>query len=214
MDLSSFHRSLKALVGADTQSLFWIWHEFIVPPEKATDPKASKKSQSRQTSTETTDDDAKTGVTYNLPSAFAELTMDNLLFACGHTYNVGRMKRGEKDWEGKKKGAGKMRFMAYCANQKDDDALAAERNWGESDPTIKLQHIHTISRLSSVTEPGREPPYTHDWNLSHITVVDPPIFLPSGVGQNGRYANDKNKHLIGPFHKVCKFLETLCISDS
>lgn len=138
-------------------------------------------------------------VKYTLPDAFAELTMANCLFVCGHTYNVGRLKRLEKTWEGKMKDAGKMRFMAYCASQKDNAALSAKMKW-KTDPTIAFQHVHTISRLSSVMQPGREKNYTHDWNMSNITVVDPPIFLPKGVGLNGRFANEnKNPRQKSPF---------------
>ena len=153
------------------------------------------------------DDDVDVNkVKYEFPDAFDELTNANCLFVCGHTYNVGRMKRFEKTWEGKMTGAGKMRFMAYCSSKKDSTKL----EW-KTDPTIVFQHVHTISRLTTVTQPGRELPFTHDWNMSNIMIVDPPIFLPGGVGQGGRYASaKKGQHLLGPFHELCRFLQSKC----
>ena len=119
----------------------------------------------------------------------AELTSENCVFVSGHSYNVYRKMYSAKTWEGK--GARTTAsYMAYASVKKDPSV----KEW-PSRPQIKAGCVHILVRINSQTAPGREG-YKVDWNFGEMFVISPPIYLPHGVGQGPRFANDNNPHLM------------------
>lgn len=133
---------------------------------------------------------------------FSEMNCTNTIFVSGHAHNVQRMKRirHRKTWEGKGSKT-TAEFLAYCSNRQHS------KQWPKT-KSIKPGHIHCVAQIIAFTQPGREG-YLWDWQLQHIHNIDPPILLPGGVGQGGRFANTRNKHLITPFKQLMKQLKTI-----
>ena len=191
------------------ERVFWIWHQHVAQPTGA---KTKKKEKARQLTEKVPALSPNTLPDYPFPEPFDKMTRTNLIFVSGHTRNVGRKVRGEVFHEGKTKGFGKGRFMAYCSNQVDNKALEKEKGW-KADPTIALSHIHLICRLTyEVSGEGHtKEGYATDWQYTDAYVLKTPILLPNGVGQGtGRYAtfpiNGKNKHLEGPFMALVEYM--------
>ena len=206
------HRTVLCIAAKYPEAkIFWIWHQNIEQPALVKEKVLSRQLQLENKENKVLATSPTTLPDYPFPAPFDAMTRTNLIFVSGHTRNVGRKVRGEIFYEGKTKGFGKARFMAYCSNQADSKKLEVKMGW-EADPTISLSHIHLLCRLThEVSGEGyTQEGYPIDWQYTDAFVLETPIFLPNGVGQGvGRYAtfplNGKNKHLEGPFRALVDY---------
>jgi hypothetical protein len=149
-----------------------------------------------------------------MPAIFEELTAQNCAFKSNHSYNVGRIVRGRKWWEGARGRPLRAMFMACCSVKQDIQSLI----W-PTDTYIKPSHLYTLSYIGSFAKPGREyapkkigksrRKWFCDWILQHTYTFNPPIFLPCGVGRGVHYPSDSHsKHISHAYREAYKRIQT------
>ena len=97
--------------------------------------------------------------------------------------------------------------MVYCACKVERDGEQKSGVVWPSDRSILRGHAHSVSRIVGMSRPGCEG-YEVDWLLVE-TVRLRPIFLPHGIGRNGRFPNSKNPHLHAAFAEVKRQLSAM-----
>ena len=128
----------------------------------------------------------------------AALTEGNCVFLCGHSFNVYRKLHTGKTWEGQGRHT-RAKYLAYTSVVAD----TTTPKW-RSMPEITPSSTHILARILSQTSPGREK-FAVDWNLDMVFQIEPPIYVPGGIGQGPRFPNLKNKHL----HEAFRVLKAL-----
>jgi hypothetical protein len=134
------------------------------------------------------------------PPWYDQLTAENTLFVAGHSYNVGRLRDGQKWWEGKHVNTPAL-FIVYCSCTNEKNGTQKTGVYWPSNPSVLPGRAYTVSRKVGKSEPGCEG-YEVDWLLAETVLLDPPVVLPKGVGRYGRKPNETNKHLHSAFDTI------------
>jgi hypothetical protein len=142
---------------------------------------------------------------------WTQLRPQDVVFVCGHSYNVAQFLADTKTWEGKTKTAGRAKYLIYCSNKVDKKTSA----W-TSNVEVVMGVVHMLFEITGYVRPGREQRPTElgggawpvEWQLRKIATFGPPfsIHLETGVGRGALHPTAANPHLTSAFQQVQSWL--------